>query len=57
MTPILEYVIARLKEPSTYGGLAALLGAYHINAAQSAAIIAVLTALGGLLAVFLPEKK
>jgi len=55
MKPVLQYIIARLKEPTTYGGLAVLLAAYHISAVQANAIIAVCVAVGGLLSVFLPE--
>ena len=55
MKPLIHYLVARLKEPSSYAGLAALLAAYHVSADQSAAIIAGCIALGGLLAVFVPE--
>lgn len=55
----LAFIVARLKEPSTYTGLSVLLADLHINltSAQSSAIISALVALGGVAAVFLPEGK
>lgn len=55
MKPVLYYIVARLKEPSTYAGLATLLAAYHISAEQSAAIVAGFMAAGGLVAAFFPD--
>ena len=54
---MLQYLLARAKEPSSYAGLASLLGLVGINLApeQSQAIIAVLAAFAAALSVFLPE--
>lgn len=54
---ILFFILARLKEPSTYAGLAALLALAGLSwsEAQINAIIAVLVAISGALAVFLPD--
>lgn len=54
---MLNYLLARAKEPSSYAGLATLLGIAGISIAPSEwqAIVDVLTALAGLLAVVLPE--
>ena len=54
---ILAYIINRLKEPSTYAGLAALFGMVGVNLAPEAwtAIIQVLTAIAGAVAVFVPD--
>lgn len=55
----LVYVIARLKEPSSYAGLAGLLGSVHI--ANSADIATSLTSIGigvaSLISILLPEKS
>lgn len=52
-----NYLLARAKEPSSYSGLATLLGMAGISIAPAEwqAIVGVLTALAGLLAVVLPE--
>lgn len=54
---ILAYIINRLKEPSTYAGLAALLGLVGVKLAPEAlqAIITVLTGIAGAVAVFFPD--
>lgn len=54
---ILSYIVNRLKEPSTYAGLAALLGVVGLKIApdQLSAIITVLTGLAGAIAVFVPD--
>jgi hypothetical protein len=54
---ILAYIVSRLKEPSTYAGLATLLGIVGVNLAPEAlqSIIAVLTAAAGLVAVLVPD--
>jgi hypothetical protein len=54
---ILAYIINRLKEPSTYAGLASILGLVGVNLAPEAwtAIISVLTAVAGAVAVFVPD--
>jgi hypothetical protein len=57
MMSILSYLVNRLKEPSTYAGLAALLGVVGVKMAPEAmqAIITVLTAIAGAIAVFVPD--
>lgn len=54
---ILAYIVNRLKEPSTYAGLASIFGLVGVNLAPEAwsAIIAVLTAIAGAVAVFVPD--
>lgn len=54
---IVAYIVNRLKEPSTYAGLAALLGVVGVKMAPEAmqAIITVLTAIAGAVAVFVPD--
>jgi hypothetical protein len=53
----LSYIVNRMKEPSTYAGLAALLGVVGLKVApdQLNALITVLTALAGAIAVFVPD--
>jgi hypothetical protein len=56
---ILRYLIARLREASSYAGLVgALLGVLHIAASPGLiqAALGVVAALGGLLAVLIPER-
>jgi hypothetical protein len=54
----MQYLVARLKEPSTYAGLAALLAAFgvQIEPGTLQAVIAVLTGIAGLASVFVGEK-
>ena len=55
-----EFVIARLKEPSTYAGLAALVASLSFIPAADAwasVIIAAGAAIAGGLAIIMPEKK
>jgi hypothetical protein len=54
---LLAYVVARLKEPSTYAGLGALLAAagLHPSEAMLGAAVNAAMALAGLAAVLLPE--
>ncbi len=54
---ILAYIVNRLKEPSTYAGLAALLGVVGVKMAPESlqAIVTVLTALAGAIAVLVPD--
>jgi hypothetical protein len=56
---LVAFLLARLKEPSTYSGLAALLMAagVHFSDAQLNAAIAAAVAIAGLVAVFVPEAK
>lgn len=56
----MDFVIARLREPSTYAGLAALIGGISIlpNASSLAGTITLAgTFIAGVLAIWLPEKK
>lgn len=47
----------RLKEPSTYAGLAMLASLFGASGEQAAAIAQVVTAVAGVAAVFMPERK
>lgn len=49
-------VIGRLKEPSTWAGLAGLLAVFGLQVEQAQAVASVGSALAGALAVFLPER-
>jgi hypothetical protein len=55
----MEYILSRLKEPSTYKGFLALAGAFglHIDAAQSSAVVAAILAIIGVWEVFRRERK
>lgn len=57
MTAILAYLVSRMKEPSSYAGLASLLGLVGINLAPESmtAIVQVLTGIAALIAVFVPD--
>lgn len=57
MMSILSYLVSRLKEPSTYAGLASLLGLVGVNLAPESltAIISVATAIAAAVAVFVPD--
>lgn len=54
-----SYIVARMKEPSSYAGLSVLLGLFgaHIAPEQSSAIVTLGTAIAGALAVFVPQAK
>ena len=54
----LAFLLARLKEPSTYAGAGALLAAagIHVDQAVLQAVIQLLVSLAGLAAVLTPEK-
>lgn len=56
---LLNFIIARGKEASTYAGLSAILAAVHINMTPAVqnAWVAVAMSVAGLLAVLIPEKK
>ena len=56
---MLQFILARAKEPSTYAGVATLLTAAGISFSPDLvnAAVAVAVALAGLAAVLLPEKK
>jgi hypothetical protein len=49
----------RLREPSTYAGLAVLLGSLHMAGAPAwvTAITAIGTGIGGVIAIVLPEQN
>ncbi|MEH2501254.1 uncharacterized membrane protein YjjB (DUF3815 family) [Bradyrhizobium sp. AZCC 1578] len=57
MTAIFAYIINRMKEPSTYAGLASLLGLVGVNLAPEhlQAIVSVATAIAAAVAVFVPD--
>lgn len=60
MLPVLVWVIARLKEPSSYGGLGLMLAGMHLCTncdGLSAALIPLFMAVAGLAAFLLPESK
>lgn len=54
----MQYILARLREPSTYAGLAAVLAAFGLSLdaglVQSIALLG--TGLAGVLAAFMPDK-
>jgi len=56
---LLSFVVARLKEPSSYAGVGALLAAagIHVDNSVVEAGIQVLVSVVGLIAVLLPEKN
>lgn len=55
----LQSAIDRLKEPSTYAGIAALLGLFgkHVDADKYDAVVTIGTAVAASLSVFMSEKK
>lgn len=59
MTKVIEFLLARLKEPSTWAGIAVFLGMFGVSdefsnrLATNGAIVA--AAIGSLIAVFLPS--
>lgn len=54
---MVDWIISRLKEPSTYAGFAALASAAGISGALYSAASAVAVAVAGLAAVILHEKQ
>lgn len=54
----MQYILSRLKEPSTYAGLAAMMAAFglHVDGQVLQAVFAVATALAGLASVFVKEQ-
>lgn len=54
---MIDFVLNRLREPSTYAGLAGLAAAVGIAEPLYQAISAVIMAAAGLAAIFLSEKK
>ena len=53
---VLHWLLARLKEPSTYAGVAGLALAFGVTDAQWMAISSAVAGLAGVAAVFLTEK-
>ncbi|MEQ1888048.1 MAG: hypothetical protein ABL951_02575 [Alphaproteobacteria bacterium] len=55
----MEWIIARLREPSTIGGLSALFGLVGVTWAPELqeAIVAVAVSVGGLLMILMREKS
>jgi hypothetical protein len=55
---LVAFLLARLKEPSTYAGIGALLAATGIRADDAVvqAVVQALVSLAGLAAVLMPEK-
>lgn len=52
----MEWIISRLREPSTYAGFAGLAAAIGISEPLYAAVSAVAVAVAGLVAVIISEK-
>lgn len=54
----MQYILARLREPSTYAGIAGVLAAFGLSLdaglVQSIALLG--TGLAGVLAAFMPDK-
>jgi len=55
----MQTILARLREPSSWAGIAALIGIFGIKIApeQLQAVIALGSAAAGAAAVFMPERK
>jgi hypothetical protein len=55
----MQYLVARMKEPSTYAGLAALMAAfgYQIEPGLLQAFVTLLTAMAGLASFLVSEKS
>jgi len=59
MNPILIWLAARLKEPTTYLGIPAMIAGfthYQPSATMSENIVSIATVIGGALGTFLAEK-
>ena len=56
---LLAFLVARLKEPSSYAGLGAVFATLgiHVDNATLQAAVQLLVAAGGLAAVLMPEGK
>jgi hypothetical protein len=58
MTPVVSYIAYRMKEPSTWAGLSAILVAFKVlpnDPSIAATLTTVGVALGGVLATIFPE--
>jgi hypothetical protein len=55
---LFAFVVARLKEPSSYAGFGAALAAagFHVDDSVVQSVIQVLVSVAGLIAVLMPEK-
>lgn len=56
---ILNKLMERFKEPSSYAGLAGLLGMFGVNTSDAVlhGIALILAGIAGIVSVFLPEQK
>lgn len=54
---MLDFVLSRLREPSTYAGFAGLAAAVGVAEPVYQAVTSVIMAVAGLVAVFMAEKK
>jgi hypothetical protein len=60
MNPAISYIASRMKEPSTYSGIAAILIAFKIlpnNPDVTSTLTTAGIAIGGILAAIFPEGK
>ena len=58
MNPIVEYIAARMKEPSTWAGVASILIAFRVfpnDPSATATLTTAGVAVGGILAAIFPE--
>ncbi len=58
MNPVIEYVAARMKEPSTWAGLSTVLIAFRVlpdDSSTATTLTTVGVAIGGILATIFPE--
>lgn len=55
---MLAYLLSRAKEPSTYAGLAVILGMFGVQVAPAAwdSVVQIATAIAALIAVLAPDK-
>jgi hypothetical protein len=58
MKDVIDFLLARASEPSSYAGLAGILSGIHLTltGTEFNAVVGVLTAIAGLAGVFLKEK-
>ena len=54
---MIDFILSRLREPSTYAGFAGMAAAVGIAEPLYQAVTAVVMAVAGLAAIFLSEKK
>jgi hypothetical protein len=53
----MKYIFDRFKEPSSWAGFAMLATLFGVPATTAQAVIQVVSAVAGVLAIFLPEKS